>query len=202
MSTSTVFLILSGPIMAVGLFWYRSDYRRYGQTTPLGVTALLLAWFMPMCVLGFAIPFFPAPTRPLQYLGYGLMLLGLFLLLIPLHRFSTPKMLGQEVEGLITEGIYRYSRNPQYVAWFLFILGYAMTGRSAMAYLGVTLWVVLAHLTVLVEEEHLDRLFGEEYRRYRARTSRYFPVPGGHRPVSTGSRAASGSRDEGPGPDS
>lgn len=176
MSTSAVFLILAVPVMAAGLLWYRADYRRFGRTTALGVSALLAAWFMPMCVLGFSIPFFSAPSRPLQYVGYLLMASGLALLVFPLRRFSPRMIVGRQVEGLITSGVYRFTRNPQYVAWFLFVLGYAMTGRSAMAYLGVALYLVVAHLTARVEEEHLERLYGDEYLRYKASTPRYLPM--------------------------
>jgi protein-S-isoprenylcysteine O-methyltransferase Ste14 len=165
---------MAAPVVALGLVRYRADYRRHGRTTAPGVVALLAAWFMPMGVLGFAIPFFPTPTRPIHYLGYVLMLTGLALLLLPLLRFSPSMVVGRKVEGLITGGVYGYSRNPQYAAWFLFVFGYAMTGRSVMAYVGVALYMVVAHLTALVEEEHLERAYGAEYRRYRASTPRYF----------------------------
>jgi protein-S-isoprenylcysteine O-methyltransferase Ste14 len=173
MGTSEVFLILSPPVIAVGMLKYRSDYRRYGKTTVLGVILLLAAWFMPMCVLGYAIPLFATPRTPLQYLGYGLMVLGVGLCIVPMLHFSSRMVVGRDASRLVTTGVYRFSRNPQYVTYGLFVLGYAMTGRAVMAYVGVALYLVVAHLTALVEEEHLERVFGEEYRRYKARTPRY-----------------------------
>jgi protein-S-isoprenylcysteine O-methyltransferase Ste14 len=174
MGVSTVFLILSPPVIAAGMLRYRNDYRRYGKTTPLGVALLLAAWFMPMCVLGFAIPFFAAPRTWLQYVGYALMILGLVLSLVPLHRFSPRMVVGRDPPRLITDGVYRYSRNPQYVTFAAFVLGYAMTGRALMAYVGVVLYCIVAHLTARVEEEHLQRQFGDAYRRYMKATPRYF----------------------------
>jgi protein-S-isoprenylcysteine O-methyltransferase Ste14 len=56
----------------------------------------------------------------------------------------------------------------------LFPVGYALVGQRVMAFVGVALYVVVMHLTVLVEEEHLERCFGDEYRRYKERTPRYF----------------------------
>ncbi|MEJ2678121.1 MAG: methyltransferase [Gemmatimonadota bacterium] len=173
MGTSAILLILSPPVIAAGMLRYRHDYRRYGKTTPLGVVLLLAAWFMPMGVLGFAIPFFAPPRTALQYAGYALMILGLTLSLVPLRAFSPKMVVGRDAPRLFSGGVYRFSRNPQYVTFAAFVLGYAMTGRALMAYAGVALYCIVAHLTARVEEEHLERQFGEAYRRYRAATPRY-----------------------------
>ncbi len=173
MDTSMVFLLVSPLVIAAGILRYRADYRRYGRTTAPGVVGLLAAWFMPMCVLGFAIPLFPAPVRVAQYLGYGLMILGLAMTLAPLRRFSSRMVVGMDPDELVTGGVYLRSRNPQYVAFFLFVLGYALTGRALMAYVGVALYMVVVHLTVRVEEEHLERRFGDAYRRYQTSVPRY-----------------------------
>ena len=82
--------------------------------------------------------------------------------------------MGIDTKRLITSDIYRYSRNPQYTGYALFPLGYAMVGHTLVAYASVVLFVVLMHLTVLVEEEHLERKFGDEYHRYKEKTPRYF----------------------------
>lgn len=174
MSTSAVFLLVSPVVIAVGILRHRRDFRRHGRTTYPGVLLLLAAWLMPICVLGFAVPFFPEPERPGQYAGYGFMILGLLLTLGPLHGFSTKMVVGRETDELVTGGPYRDSRNPQYLAFFLVVLGYALTGRSLMAYAGVALYMVVVHLTVRVEEEHLERRFGDAYRRYRTAVPRYF----------------------------
>ncbi|MCG6988095.1 MAG: hypothetical protein LJF06_07945 [Gemmatimonadetes bacterium] len=63
MSTSAFCLLLSGPVVAVGLLRYRADLRRRGRTTSLGVTLLLAAWLMPHPVLGFALPMFQPTLR-------------------------------------------------------------------------------------------------------------------------------------------
>lgn len=173
MGASTLFLILSPVVIPAGLLKYRNDYRRYGRTTPWGVVLLLAAWLMPMCVLGFAIPLFAAPHNVLQYAGYALMAVGLALSLIPLKTFSLKMIVGMDAPRLITDGVYRYSRNPQYVTFAVFVLGYAMTGRALLAYVGVALCFLVTHLTARVEEEHLERVFGEAYGGYKATTPRY-----------------------------
>jgi protein-S-isoprenylcysteine O-methyltransferase Ste14 len=174
MSASVVFLLLALPVMALGLWRYRSDYRRYGHTTPLGVMLLLAAWLMPHLVLGYAIPMFPLPHTARQWVGYGLMAVGAAGCAAVLwSRFSTAMMVGRDASQLVTGGPYRWSRNPQYVTYTLFPVGYALTGTALMAWVGVALYLVLVQLTVRVEEEHLERRFGASYRAYRAATPRY-----------------------------
>lgn len=175
MGTSEAFLVLSPPVIAAGLLKYRHDYRRSGRTTAPGVLLLLAAWLMPMCVLGYAGPLFPEPTGARAYAGYGLMVLGLALSLVPLWRFTTAMVVGRDTHRLITTGVYGRSRNPQYLAFLPFVAGYALVLNTPMAWVGVALYLGLVHFTVRVEEEHLERAFGDEYRRYAVRTPRYLP---------------------------
>ena len=174
MDLTKIFLALAPAVIAIGVLKYRSDYRRFGRTTVLGVVLLLTAWVMPHMVLGYSMPMFPPPRTPVQWTGYGLMVLGVILAFVPMRRFSSRMVMGIDTKRLITSDIYRFSRNPQYTGYALFPLGYAMVGNNLVAYAGVALFVVLMHLTVLVEEEHLERTFGDEYRRYKERTPRYF----------------------------
>lgn len=176
MSTSALFLLLSVPVIGVGLHRYRADYQRLGHSTSLGVGSLLAAWLMPHLVLGYAFPMFPAPHTIRQWAGYALMALSLVASVLVLWgRFSPRMIVGHDTRTLVTEGPYRWSRNPQYVAYAPFLAGYALTGDTLMGWMAVALFLVLVHLTVLVEEEHLERQFGDRYRAYRAATPRYLP---------------------------
>ena len=76
--------------------------------------------------------------------------------------------------GLITGGVYRYSRNPQNVGWLLLLAGTSLLGGSAAALLLTFLfWLVLHLYLVSAEEPHLTRAFGERYQRYQSTTPRY-----------------------------
>lgn len=75
---------------------------------------------------------------------------------------------------LVTWGPYRFSRNPGYVASAIIHLGLAFSVNSL--WLLLTLPATLFALTLEVaicEEPYLERKFGEEYRRYRARVRRW-----------------------------
>lgn len=66
---------------------------------------------------------------------------------------SLRKMSGLETSKLITTGIYRYSRNPQYTGWFLALLGISIMGRSGLALLLTIILIVGIHLYNVKLEE-------------------------------------------------
>ncbi|AIF68488.1 hypothetical protein PAP_00205 [Palaeococcus pacificus DY20341] len=104
---------------------------------------------------------------------------GLFIMLVGMLEFhSFKKMSGMDTSKLIITGIYRYSRNPQYTGWFLALLGISIAGRSLLALLLTIALIIGIHLyNVKLEEPYLERIFGEEYLKYKESTSRYFGIP-------------------------
>ena len=90
-----------------------------------------------------------------------------------MSRLGWGVSIGQEAEGVHRAGLYRYSRNPQIVAYFLVVAGYSLLWPSLLGVVWVCLYLVIAHMMVSTEEQHLARLFGDEYRAYCASTPRY-----------------------------
>ena len=76
--------------------------------------------------------------------------------------------------SLLVSGPYRRSRNPMYVAWGMFTLGFAQLVNSVWLLVGASLAFLYVHLVAIPREEaHLDRVFGEEYLKYKRRVRRY-----------------------------
>lgn len=74
---------------------------------------------------------------------------------------------------LRTEGPYRFTRNPQYVAVILVYLGFAIifdSWRGLVTTIFINLWFLLAPLT---EEPWLHEQFGVEYEDYCRKTPRF-----------------------------
>ncbi|MGD0707057.1 MAG: isoprenylcysteine carboxylmethyltransferase family protein [Anaerolineaceae bacterium] len=74
---------------------------------------------------------------------------------------------------LITNGPYRFSRNPQYLVDSLSALGYMILTNSWMVWVIGTLGVILNILAPYTEEPWLEERFGDEYREYKARVPRF-----------------------------
>jgi protein-S-isoprenylcysteine O-methyltransferase Ste14 len=80
---------------------------------------------------------------------------------------------GQQTSGLAQTGLYRVSRNPQLVAAHAMVLGIVILWPSIYAAGWLVLCVVIGHLMVLTEEEHLLKQFGGIYTQYCQRVPRY-----------------------------
>jgi protein-S-isoprenylcysteine O-methyltransferase Ste14 len=76
---------------------------------------------------------------------------------------------------VVTEGPYRLTRNPMYLAHLIFFAGLAVTFRSyaALALLGVH--AVWFHRRVVADEARLTARFGAEYADYMQRVRRWVP---------------------------
>jgi protein-S-isoprenylcysteine O-methyltransferase Ste14 len=118
------------------------------------------------------------PSTPLDYLGALVGTVGLLLCLLGMVVFRSPlKVLCLDPGTLAATGPYRWSRNPQYVGWFMLLLGFALNDWSWWSLVALTIVATYLHLLILIEEEHLNRIFGEQYAKYRGSVSRYFGRP-------------------------
>ncbi len=75
---------------------------------------------------------------------------------------------------LITTGLYRYSRNPAYVAFAVIQLALGLLFNNAWILLALMPVLLVMHYGVILREEiYLGRKFGEEYLRYKASVRRW-----------------------------
>jgi len=77
--------------------------------------------------------------------------------------------------ALVTDGVFRFSRNPIYVGMTSVYIGVALCARSlpALVMLPVAL-ALLDHAVVDPEERYLARKFGDAYRAYNDAVPRWF----------------------------
>jgi protein-S-isoprenylcysteine O-methyltransferase Ste14 len=111
--------------------------------------------------------------------GLILLSIGLAILLIGMIQFhSFRRISGMQSAGLITAGIYRWSRNPQYLGWFICLVGISFIGRSGLAFLLTFILVIGIHLyNIWLEELYLERIFRNVYGVYKLKTARYLGIP-------------------------
>jgi protein-S-isoprenylcysteine O-methyltransferase Ste14 len=91
-----------------------------------------------------------------------------------MQRAGTNPDPNEPTTAIVTEGPFKYTRNPIYVAFTLLYVGIAALANS--------LWTLLLLPGVLAimqrgvierEERYLERKFGDEYTRYKARVRRW-----------------------------
>ena len=105
---------------------------------------------------------------PLFLVGFGITVFGYF----NLGLGNT--YCGED--GLVSHGLYRFSRNPQYASSILGLIGLVI---SADSWLTLPLAVIMSGayvLMALVEEAWLEQRYGAPYTEYCKRTARFFDV--------------------------
>lgn len=91
-----------------------------------------------------------------------------------LARHGTTIMPHRAVSTLVTEGPFRYSRNPIYVSHVALVFGLGLLlGSPFTLLLTPALAFALTRLAIEPEERHLLKKFGAAYRAYMARTRRW-----------------------------
>lgn len=100
----------------------------------------------------------------------GLLLYGLG---TALYIASVANYAAMKGNGVSMTGLYRVSRNPMYVSYFLYFLGCALLSRSLLLLLLVLVFQVSSHWIILSEERWCVQKFGQEYVRYMERVGRY-----------------------------
>jgi protein-S-isoprenylcysteine O-methyltransferase Ste14 len=76
----------------------------------------------------------------------------------------------------VVTGLYRYVRNPIYIAVVAIILGQAvLMGDWRLIAYGALLWLFFHVFVVAYEEPTLEQTFGREYEAFRAAVPRWIP---------------------------
>ena len=140
---------------------------------------LMLIAAFAMWVLNHGLPLAVWLTRPWNRMGALPVSLGIAFIVAALLRFrqaetTTNPMDPGKATHLVTEGVFRFSRNPMYLGLLLILIGWALWLGSASPWIIPPLFVLAINsLQIIPEERILGRLFGSEYQAYRQRVARW-----------------------------
>ncbi|MEA4875854.1 isoprenylcysteine carboxylmethyltransferase family protein [Anaerorhabdus sp.] len=101
-------------------------------------------------------------------LGIFLYILGLITGAISVMDFAKPKK-----SGLNNSGIYKFSRNPMYVSYFMIFVGCSLLTKSIPLFIIVLIFQISAHGIILAEEKWCVAEFGNDYLNYMSNVRRY-----------------------------
>ena len=105
-------------------------------------------------------------------LGGGVLLMGWFEW--AMRRAGTPANPYKPVSHVVTQGPFRYTRNPGYLAMATIYMGVAGLANALWAVLLLPVALIVVQRGVIEREErYLERKFGEEYLRYKGRVRRW-----------------------------
>ncbi len=109
--------------------------------------------------------------------GLGLIGLGFLLAFNSIARFIRAKtgvVPFSESTTLITEGFYKYTRNPMYVGMNSFLLGLTLILQNPLnIFFLIIFFFVVRNMFVLKEEVQMEETFGEDYLTYKRKVRRW-----------------------------
>jgi protein-S-isoprenylcysteine O-methyltransferase Ste14 len=139
-----------------------------------------LAVYIPWAITRWRITPSLLHIPPLRILGALMIAAGLPILLDSFARFAiqglgTPAPVAPP-QRLVVTGLYRYVRNPMYVAVSLLIFGQGLLfGSATLLQYGLVVWLGFFAFVLFYEEPTLRGKFGDEYQQYCARVPRWIP---------------------------
>ena len=114
---------------------------------------------------------------PLIIFGLGLIGFGFLLAFNSIARFIRAKtgvVPFSESTTLITEGFYKYTRNPMYVGMNTFLLGLLIILNNPINFIFLIIFFfIVRNLFVIKEELQMEQTFGEDYLSYKGRVRRW-----------------------------
>jgi protein-S-isoprenylcysteine O-methyltransferase Ste14 len=141
-----------------------------------GVVVGLIPWLLTRWQAREPLPYW----TPVRVLGGILLVAGLIALVQAFVRFvvegfGTPAPVAAP-DRLVVGGVYRYVRNPMYVAVLAAIIGQALLlGRLGLLLYAGAAWLIVAAFVHWYEEPTLTRRFGAEYEAYRRAVPAWWP---------------------------
>lgn len=125
----------------------------------------------------FTLPTVPLPRTVLLWLGIVIVVFSIPIAVSAfkaLARARTAFDARKPTSTIVSDGAFRYSRNPTYLSLTLLYIGLSLVLGShwvlfmVLPAVALTQWGVVAR-----EERYLEAKFGEEYRRYKAKVYRW-----------------------------
>jgi protein-S-isoprenylcysteine O-methyltransferase Ste14 len=106
---------------------------------------------------------------PTRAVGVWMTLMGMLLIF-----FGWMKI--HKSEGLVTSGIYRYIRHPQYTGIFLIITGWMFRWINPTILIMYPILLVLYYKLARREERQVLKEYGDAYLKYKESTPMFFPI--------------------------
>ena len=108
-------------------------------------------------------------------LGYALLFIGIGIFIQGWRQLYRARQKNQ----LITSGLYRFIRHPQYTGLFIGLFGEGIVHWPTLFSIAIFPVIVLAYyLLARSEERKVLQQFGDEYREYQARVPMFIPRVG------------------------
>jgi len=126
--------------------------------------------------------YYPVTTlieKPMANIGIVMIVLAGLMDFTSLYLFfkkrTTPNPMKPEfTTGLVTNGMYKISRNPMYLGMLIMLIGFAVYLGQLTPFLVLPVfYFVITEMQIKPEEEILEQKFGQEFLAYKNKVRRW-----------------------------
>jgi len=147
---SSVFFLIAPTVVAGLIPWVLTHWEMRGVATPIRALGVML-------------------------IAAGLVVLSTSFLRFVVEGLGTPAPVAP-TQHLVVGGMYRYVRNPMYLAVVALVVGQAiLLGHPRVLIYGVVVGLAMVAFARWYEEPALGRQFGERYEEYRRNVPGWWP---------------------------
>ena len=135
------------------------------------ILSALAAWSPPDTLTVVQVPIY------VSAIGWSLLVIGAAICALSQRQMGASWRIGIDDRRteLVTEGLFRYSRNPIFTGMLCIVCGYMLVLPAWWSLLiFITIWAGL-RIQVVWEEKHLLKLHQDKYRIYMNRVGRFLP---------------------------
>ena len=140
-----------------------------------GKFSMYASWgFIPVQMFFYDLRLFQVPILS-SYLCLFFAFIGLFIFLIATVNLGRSLRFGLPTgfTEFKTSGLYRFSRNPLYLGFYMMGIASVVFTVNLLVALLVVYGIVTFHKIILAEEEFMRNEFGEKYNEYCRKVRRY-----------------------------
>jgi protein-S-isoprenylcysteine O-methyltransferase Ste14 len=162
-------LCLAGYVYHTVLHVFQHKGYQFAKSKPAHAVLEIMI-FVGYLAWGFMVFSDPVKINMSNYVALPLgLLVGLTGLAIIIVSAKTKKGF-EEIDDLVTHGIYSKFRNPMYVGVILMHIGLPLGARSLLTLISAIIWVPLILIWKHMEEQDLEEKFGQAYAEYKKKT--------------------------------
>ncbi len=127
-------------------------------------------------LLFYLLPGYNLIGYPYRWLGALLLLIGIVFVSYSFLQFNKAQTSEkfQKSDSLVTNGLYRYSRNPMYLGAVIFLIGFSVFLGNIISFLvPIAFFMIINQMFIPYEEEKAEKEFDQKYLDYKKQVRRW-----------------------------
>ena len=150
----------------------RNDYLKKGRLTFVSCSfeVLIFALHANFIYLFIPVKWSSLPSFPenmiLRIISIVFIIIGFLIVAVAMSGLGYGRTMGHGIKILKTNGLYKYSRNPQLISYGMILIAVVLIYLSWFSIGWLIIYVVISYFMIKTEEEFLTNNYSIEYQKY------------------------------------